>query len=175
MKIYQHCHLTDGSLWADAEMRTEDKKKMNLFLILISRTVHRTCIHLFDTGCNENGSMLECHCTPMMGNSSPFHGHCKHSALYLQVFGLKMLVTRSPCCILPSPRWHFKLLTLHEFYHTSSFLRVNWAETLNADFFSSESVTSHIWCIYFFFLCKKQVKTNVLKWNSLHTSSAVTL
>lgn len=40
-------------------------------------------------------------------------------------------------------------------------------------FVSSESVTSHIWCMCF--LYATPAKTNVLKWNSLHTSSAVTL
>lgn len=150
MKIYQHCHLTDGSLW-DLMLRWEQKMKKKFFLILIPRTVHRTCIHLFDKGCNENGSMVECQRTPIIVisphdcenphgcNFSPFHGHCKQSAVCLQVSGLKLPVTHSMYSVLPSPRRYLKPLTPHKFHHTSSFLRVNWVETPSAVCFFPQS------------------------------------
>lgn len=132
-------------------MRTEYGKKKNPFLLLIPRTVHSTCIHLLNKDCNENGSVLECHCTSMMGcNFTPHRGHRRQSALCLQVFVLKMPVTHSVYCILASPRWYFKPLMPHKLSRISYFLLINWAGTQNAAcFVLSESVTSHIECIFF--------------------------
>lgn len=83
---------SDSWCW---EQKMEKKKN---FLILIPRTLHSICIHLFDKDCNENGSMLECHRTSVMGcNFTPLHGHHRQPALCLQALGLKMPVT---LCVL---------------------------------------------------------------------------